>query len=205
MDLDAADVVAGQPITAVLPTGCTLRGAVLSVEGTPRPGVQVVATRLVEENWKPLYSRTVTTDEQGRFELTGITAGTLRLLLYLDLKHPAGSKGAWRAVPWVFDEFQTLRGEVIDVGPLQLEPPGAISGRVRDPAGNPITDATITATSSIEGGATTYSDEDGAFRLGDLPPGRYVIRARSDGIHADPIEVQVHPGLEAEVDVVIRR
>jgi len=205
MDLEAADVVAGQPITAVLPTGCTLRGAVLSVQGTLRSGVQVVATRLVGDDWKPLFSRTGTTDEKGRFELTGITAGTLRLLLYVDLEHPAGSKGARDAVPWVFDSIKALPGEVIDVDPLLLELPGAISVVVRDPAGNLITDAEVTAVNPVEGETTTYTDEDGAFRLGDLPPGRYVIRARSERIDADPVEVQVHPGRETEVEVVILR
>lgn len=55
---------------------------------------------------------------------------------------------------------------------------GAVTGRVTDRAGEPISDATITV---AELGRATSTGRDGRFRLGTLPVGRYTVSARRLG------------------------
>ncbi|MFC2015333.1 carboxypeptidase regulatory-like domain-containing protein [Chloroflexota bacterium] len=54
------------------------------------------------------------------------------------------------------------------------EPPGAIAGTVRDVAGNPISGAVVLVASSMGHTYTAESDSAGNYRIGNVPPGRYV-------------------------------
>jgi hypothetical protein len=61
-------------------------------------------------------------------------------------------------------------------------PTGTILGTVRDASGGVIPGATLTATHSDTGLVrTTFSSDDGSYRLAALPVGRYEVRASLDG------------------------
>src|SRR5881394_573164 len=53
-----------------------------------------------------------------------------------------------------------------------------LSGRVADPAGNPVAGATVTV---VELHRVAVTRADGAYRFADLPPGRYTITVRGLG------------------------
>ena len=64
--------------------------------------------------------------------------------------------------------------------------PGSISGLVTDRSGQPLSDASVTATAESAGGRTTVrSGADGRYTLPALPPGTYEVCADQDTATAD--------------------
>src|SRR5256884_4811202 len=59
-----------------------------------------------------------------------------------------------------------------------LGPGDTLSGRVADPDGNAVAGATVTV---VELHRVAVTQADGAYRLADLPPGRYTISVRGLG------------------------
>ena len=57
---------------------------------------------------------------------------------------------------------------------------GVIEGRVRDQAGNPVGDATVTGAANRAPSATV-TDSEGRYTLQNLPPGIYKVRAEANG------------------------
>ena len=71
---------------------------------------------------------------------------------------------------------------------------GVIEGRIRDQAGNPIADATVTAVSN-RAPAASVTDSQGRFVIPNLPPGTYKVRAEAPGKAAviqEPIVVSIN-------------
>jgi outer membrane receptor protein involved in Fe transport len=71
---------------------------------------------------------------------------------------------------------------------------GVIEGRVRDQAGNPIADATVTAVAN-RAPTAAVTDSQGRFVIPNLPPGTYKVRAESPGKAAviqEPIVVSIN-------------
>src|SRR5204863_948222 len=64
-----------------------------------------------------------------------------------------------------------------------------LSGRVADPAGNPVAGATVTV---VELHRVAVTRADGAYRFADLPPGRYTITVRAFGFAPVARKVTVH-------------
>ena len=81
--------------------------------------------------------------------------------------------------------------------------PGALSGLVRDAAGQPVAEATVLVSSPVGDTFVTKSDATGRYRLPDLPPGIYrpvaAHRGYADAIYRAPLRlntVLVRPGRE---------
>jgi carboxypeptidase family protein len=71
---------------------------------------------------------------------------------------------------------------------------GVVEGRVRDQAGNPIADATVTAVAN-RAPAASVTDSQGRFVIPNLPPGTYKVRAEAPGKAAviqEPIVVSIN-------------
>ena len=71
---------------------------------------------------------------------------------------------------------------------------GVIEGRVRDQAGNPIADATVTAVAN-RAPTASVTDSQGRFVIPNLPPGTYKVRAEAPGKAAviqEPIVVSIN-------------
>jgi hypothetical protein len=61
------------------------------------------------------------------------------------------------------------------------EPPGSITGTVRDVDGEPVAGAVVLVASPLGDTYTAESGPDGHYRIGDVPPGRYVPVAGKRG------------------------
>jgi hypothetical protein len=61
------------------------------------------------------------------------------------------------------------------------EPPGAITGVVRDDAGQPVVGAEVLVASPLGHAYTTQAGPEGRYRIEDVPPGRYVPVAGKRG------------------------
>ena len=81
---------------------------------------------------------------------------------------------------------------------------GVIEGRVRDQAGNPVADATITAVSN-RAPAAAVSDAQGRYTLGNLVPGTYKVRAEAPGkapIVLDGVSVSMNTRSRVDITMV---
>jgi hypothetical protein len=166
----------------------SLQGTVVTIDSrTPVRGAEVRATpgeRPAEcADLRRCEPRTAVTDDEGRFELRDLWPGPWQV---------AASKTGF--ITWHYGQRRPFEQvEPIELAPeerLALEIPipraSAISGRVYDEYGTPITGAALRVFRSrmvqgrrrlVEAGRGDYSDDTGAFRLYGLPPGDYYVAA----------------------------
>jgi hypothetical protein len=167
--------------TAPAPTGTAkITGRIVSAEsGNPirRAQVRVSAPDV-------RTSRVVTTDNQGRYEVTGLPAARYRLMIskagYVTLEYG-------QARPFEAGKpLDVATGQVLDKIDFSLPRGSVITGRVTDEFGDPIADAQVQAmryqfTSGqrqlVNVGRAALSDDIGQFRIFGLMPGEYIVRA----------------------------
>ncbi len=135
------------------------------------------------------------TDVQGRFSLTGLPAGQYTVSVdrfgYLSPSRAEIDK----EIITVYD------GQQVTGITIKLTPNGSISGRVLDDDGDPLAGAEVALFQVIwrqgrfelSSGAAESADDRGAFRFGELTPGRYFVRARPAGARVVPAAIAV-PG-----------
>ncbi len=168
----------------VLVPGARLTGWVFSGEGEPVADARVL-----------IDGQSGTSDDAGRFEVSGITPGLRRLqvvhpgynVLTRQLDIEAGSNraeleliGGYEVSGWVFDESgRAVAGAIIELEPLT---PGTF------------------------GGYRTPSDDTGAFRLDLVAEGRYrVVGSRGGYVTANPEStLNVTGGPARDVEVLLQ-
>ncbi|MFH0944946.1 MAG: carboxypeptidase-like regulatory domain-containing protein, partial [Planctomycetota bacterium] len=125
------------------------------------------------------------TDQEGRFKLRGITPGEYSL----DATHSE----------WAPSESETIalaEGDQVEDVKVALRSGGAVSGVTYDADGNVLAEARVTVDRVAEGGSqngfraismgigggfpgggdkSTFSDQEGKYRLGGILPGRYMV------------------------------
>lgn len=123
-------------------------------------------------------SLAVTTDEKGRFEVTGVRPGQYRLVAharaYVDQGY--GRRQNPRGMLLTLAPRQRLTGITID-----LEPSAVIHGRVLDEQGEPMAGCSVQALPHSGKGSThtvsqsAQTDDRGEYRIYDLPPREYDV------------------------------
>jgi hypothetical protein len=81
---------------------------------------------------------------------------------------------------------------------------GVLEGRVRDQAGNPIAEATVTGVGNRAPSATV-TDKQGRYTLANLPPGNYKVRAEAPGKAAvvlDGIVVSINTRTHVDITLI---
>ena len=130
------------------------------------------------------FNRSVTTDSEGRYEFASLPAGRYRLFVdkagYVALEY--GQARPFEAgKPLDIADGQAL--EKID---FSLPRGSAITGRITDEFGDPITDVQVEALryqfvngerQLVNAGRSAQTDDLGAYRIFGLMPGDYVVRA----------------------------
>ncbi len=134
------------------------------------------------------------TDQEGRFEVHDLAAGTWLLA-------PAPREA--RRLDSVEDGVPSLAQAVV-VAPataivevvLQVERGAYLGGRVLNPSGQPAEGVWVFAHSVVAPGsiASGDSDEEGAFLVGPLPSGRYQVYARKSAGYADSLSIEAGAG-----------
>ena len=190
--------------------------------GEPLADVRVTVTpELLSDTGPAAATRSATTDEEGKFTITGVlpgrylVAGTRTLFF-----RPRRNTGA---VTLTLAADQKLR----DVQIL-LMPTGVIAGRVVDENREPLRSIRIEAlrteyrngVRTLVAAGNNTSDDRGEYRVFNLPPGTYYIRAtQNTGVNSGPAlyypgvtdfqdapGIEVAPGAElGAVDVIMRR
>jgi hypothetical protein len=182
LEIDAADQLAGKPFEAVLPSGFTVTGRVVDIDGMGKQGVEVVAARLEDGEYELVSHLRTVTDLEGKFTLPGVPAGAVRLLVFPGQEETLEFFNSRRIIPYRSAVVSGRNGSVAEVGTITFGARGDIRGTVLDADGLPIEGAMVRASPGIRMGgyATVQSDADGRFVLGDLPSGAYEVTARKD-------------------------
>lgn len=142
------------------------------------------------------------TDAAGRAPFGGATASDTEQITYAPTFYP-GVSSADEARPVTVG----LSAEVLDINfGLLLVRTGRVSGRLTKADGTPSTrvNLTLMADSTLGSGGLgrmlgARVQRDGAFSIANVPPGRYVIRARGDD--TDPPQFAAQPVVVADGDV----
>jgi hypothetical protein len=141
-----------------------------------------------------LGAKTVETDADGRYVLTGFGRGAITLV--------AGKDGVGRA-----PSVRVPGGEGGAVLDLVLQPTGALSGTVTR-EGKPLAETVIIANPIAASGSNFFvvTGPDGSFALSALAGGEYVVSAMIGGGGPRPKDlfmrrVKVTPGAEAKVAI----
>ena len=148
--------------------GAAISGMVVDASGTPVAGARVVAG-----------TSSADSDDKGRFLVQGIDPGTTKI------EATAEHRGS------PIQTVELARGAHLDVRIVVVD--SSIAGFVKDAHGEPIADATVSATGPRR--AYDRTDEFGHFDLGGIPPGDYTLTAsRQDDKGDAPGSVLVHTG-----------
>lgn len=191
--LIAGSILAQTPpdIRPKAPPGSISGTVVSATSGEPLRKASVSLTRSPGVPNLPI----AVTDVQGRFSLTGLPAGQYTVSVerfgYLSPSRAEIDK----EIITVYD------GQQVTGITIKLTPNGSISGRVLDDDGDPLAGAEVALFQvmwrqgrfelSSAGGES--ADDRGAFRFGELTPGRYFVRARPAGARVVPATISV-PG-----------
>ncbi len=170
------------------------------VEGTvfaPDGSTPVTATVVVETgSGRPLLR---TFAPNGRFQLGGLPTGSYALWAYPEVDLPY-----WRSQPQGVTIPSLSATQTVT---LTLQP-ARLWGRVEDPAGAPVRNATVVA---VQGGVyrATRSRPSGFWALGDLPDGTYLLAAlppwtRPDLRPSTPLSVSL-PGATNPYTLTLRQ
>ncbi len=130
------------------------------------------------------FNRVVATDGDGRYELAALPAGRYRLSV-----NKAGFVALEYGQARPFEAGKPLditAGQVLDKIDFSLPRGSAITGRITDEFGDPITDVQVQALRHqfvngsrqlVDAGRIAQTDDLGAYRIFGLMPGDYIVRA----------------------------
>jgi hypothetical protein len=161
------------------PEKCTISGTVVNyVTGEPLDKVDIVAVPAGRGGSAGIAR----SDRNDHFVLSDLDPGTYRLKgrrnRFLDTNYGA-RRAESTGIPLLLESGQAIK----DLR-FKLLPFGVIAGTVRDPEGEPIARATVTAVRvkfengrrSVKVVDAAFTDEAGQYRITGLAPGRYYLR-----------------------------
>lgn len=159
-------------VDVVMKAGCTVSGRVTAPDGKPAAGatVDVMATVQIGHSQIGEGIKTVTADESGAFRIDDLPGMEIGLTARKDGYAPTEP-----------ERITLSPGEVKTGVALQLGATHFIAGRVTDPEGKPIVDASVFANSfgfaqkSSQGHAQT--DNDGRYRIEGLAAAKHQVSA----------------------------
>jgi protocatechuate 3,4-dioxygenase beta subunit len=152
---------------------------VVAETGTP---IRRANVRLTSRDAR--IERDASTDNEGRFEIPSLPAGRYRLFVskpgYVSLEYGQGR---------AFEGGRPLdvaEGQALDKIDFSLPRGSAITGRITDEFGDPVTDVQVQAMryqfengarQLVNAGRMSVTDDLGQFRIFGLMPGDYIVRA----------------------------
>jgi protocatechuate 3,4-dioxygenase beta subunit len=188
---EATASVEGKVLSSV--TGEPLRRAEVSIQ---RPASGPVVIRRIEKQTVDSSAlppaQTATTDDNGRFSISGLPPGTYTLSAsrtgFLAREYDARGRQVESNI------FKLTAGQVLKDQVIKLTPQGVITGHVYDEEGNPAAKATVKLLAwgfsrgarrlLITGDAET--DNRGEYRVASVAPGTYFLAAAPPPLLLEP-------------------
>ncbi|HEU4422369.1 MAG TPA: carboxypeptidase-like regulatory domain-containing protein, partial [Pilimelia sp.] len=169
-----AGAAAPAALAGAAASASTVTGRVTTHAGAPVEWAQV--TLFTADTFDFIDS--ATTDTDGRFTVSGVPAGTIKVQFY------ANGLEQWATDKPDFDSatvFTVVDGQTLTVNESLL-PTGTVAGRLTDSAGQAVVGAQVTAT-DLEGDAWVdgYTDDEGRYSINVLPD-EYRVRFQIDGV-----------------------
>ena len=186
-------VIRGRVVSAT--TGAAVRRAAIVAVYVPERGVESV--------------RNAQSDDNGTFEFRDLPAGrwTLRASKTGYIEQQFGQRSAFATTdPIVLADGQQF------VADFRLSRGGAIAGRVLDEFGEPLAGANVTALriqNTAQGVRTTRtgtsvpSDDNGAYRIYNLPPGQYYVSVNDPSARMVVISPDGNAAVHIEADTIV--
>jgi 5-hydroxyisourate hydrolase-like protein (transthyretin family) len=165
--LVAAVVLPAAP-AAYADTPGSITGHLTTSAGTPAANAYVAVS--VDQTWESAGS--ATTDSNGNYTVTDLPAGSYVVSFYA----PDNPEQHYRQKSniWDADPVAVAAGQATKVDD-QLRPTGVITGQIKDTAGNPVPDLSISAhTTDNSDSAWATTDAEGRYRMRAVP-GRYIV------------------------------
>ncbi len=198
--IDLAERQQMDAVNVALERGRVIEGRILDEDATPLAGARVQALRpTIEQGTRTFASfATATSDDLGRFRLTGLLGGTYLVAAHDPAFERAGDdRGAITYPPTFYPGVSTADAAVAvraELSPnehpieflLRLVRPVKVSGRLISHDRKPLLNAAVIMSPQLEtrllGPSVGQADirPDGVFTFGNVPPGHYVIRARGE-------------------------
>lgn len=152
------------PLEFLLETDSPIRGRITDAANAPIAEAQVSVAKIA--GGEPLSSISAETDEQGEYELRGLTTGEVTLSFE--------ARGHVK-------ELRTVDPQKVSQLNVTLTRGLALKGEVVGAGGAGVPNVFVSATSSAQGATDqqTQGDERGRFSLEGLTPGRYTVSART--------------------------
>jgi protocatechuate 3,4-dioxygenase beta subunit len=186
--------LSAQPNTKLKPTG-SIGGRVM-VSGKAAPDIEVVALPTNAPNRQP--AARATTDNEGRYRLSGLAAGTYQVTPLAPTMVAAVNNFDYRIYYGAGKSVMLNESESVDDIELSLLHGAVITGRITDAEGKPVIEEQIRLSfvdqsgqqmASGSGYATNYlmyrTDDRGIYRLYGLPPGFYKVSVGRDAANPD--------------------
>ncbi|HXI23596.1 MAG TPA: carboxypeptidase regulatory-like domain-containing protein [Pyrinomonadaceae bacterium] len=182
-------LVSGQPNTKPKATGSI--GGRVNVSGKAAPEIEVVAIMVGLPNRRQVTR--ATTDSEGRYRLSGLSAGTYQVIPLAPTMVAAVNNFDYRIYEGAGKSVMLNESESVDDIDLSLVRGAVITGRITDAEGKPVVEEGIRLdfvdqngqqTASGSGYASNYlmyrTDDRGIYRLYGLPPGFYKVSVGRD-------------------------
>lgn len=172
---DASLTLAGTVVDSQ--TGAPVAHALVSIQGFPRPKDSSSATS------PQMFSRSALTDASGVFQFSALPSGN-----YFVYAQKPGYEFGSPATSGLRTGMVDLQSSVEDMR-VALSAAGAITGKVVDDHDDPMRGVGIHAVSlpvvdglkEIRSIRTVTTDDRGQYRIADLPPGEYFLKATGQG------------------------
>ena len=171
-------------------------GGRVNVSGKAAPEIEVVALTTNLPNGRP--AARATTDNEGRYRLSGLSAGTYQVMPLAPTMVAAVNNFDYRIYYGTGKSVMLNESESVDDIDLSLVRGAVITGRITDAEGKPVVEEAIRLsfvdqsgqqTASGSGYANNYmmyrTDDRGIYRLYGLPPGFYKVSVGRDASDPD--------------------
>lgn len=156
----------------------------ITVGGKPAKGITIIATPSDKTYPPKPFSASATTDDEGRYRISGLTAGTYKITPY-DPTNFVPARNAWESPG---KDLTLGANETADNIDFEIAKGGVITGRITNSEGKPLIETLVTIETLDSKVVVNHrfdnsmyqTDDRGIYRIYGLPAGQYLVSVGED-------------------------